>query len=211
LNIREVQLPKNQKAMGAEVSLHVANQYPVNVSVPPLAFDIFVQGCGSNHILLANTATERLLISPNNDLVVNVAGVVRQVPQELLKACPKSHKTPLDALLGSYMHGGGQIFVRGGMNPAPETPDWISGLLQSVTIPLPIPQGKDMDKLLKSFNLANVHFTLPGPWAEPGSPEANPTISATVQAFVNIPKEMNFPLNVSAIRADADVSTSLGL
>ena len=51
----------------------------------------------------------------------------------------------------------------------------------------------------------DVHFSLPNPMAEPGSPEANPRISAKVEVIANLPEEMNFPVSVPRIRANADV------
>jgi hypothetical protein len=50
-----------------------------------------------------------------------------------------------------------------------------------------------------------VHFTLPEVLADPNSAEAQPRVSATILVLVGVPKEMNFPVNVSRVRANADV------
>lgn len=53
--------------------------------------------------------------------------------------------------------------------------------------------------------MADVHFSLPDPWADPDTPEASPKISATVKVDINLPHEMNFPLDVNHVKADADI------
>lgn len=53
--------------------------------------------------------------------------------------------------------------------------------------------------------MTNMHFSLPDPFAEPGTPEGSPKISAIVVVDVGVPNEMNFPLDVNQIKADADI------
>jgi len=53
--------------------------------------------------------------------------------------------------------------------------------------------------------LTDVHFGLPDPFAAPGSPDSDSQISATIRALINLPEEMNFPVNVDRVRAKADV------
>jgi len=77
-------------------------------------------------------------------------------------------------------------------------------LIGDTVVPLPLP-GHPFDNLIKNFSLANVHFSLPSPFADPDTPEAQPAISATVKALVGLPKEMNFNLGVDRVKADADV------
>ena len=62
-----------------------------------------------------------------------------------------------------------------------------------------------MGNLIKNFSLADVHFHLPDPFAEPGTPEAAPKISAVVKVDIQLPNEMNFPLDVNQVKADADI------
>ncbi|MCJ1392238.1 hypothetical protein MMC18_005105 [Xylographa bjoerkii] len=207
LNFHEVKLPDSQTGMAADVSITMYNDYPVTFTVPPLGFDILVPGCApeGDFILLANATTGEIQVLPNQDLNVTVSGIIRRLPDTLTAVCPDKKTSPLDVLLGDYIHGvDSTIFVRGGDAPVGDTPSWISELIKGVIVPLPFP-GHPFDNLMRDFSMANVHLSLPDPFAEPGSPEAQPQISATVKALVNLPKEMNFPVSVSRVRADAEV------
>ncbi|KAH0543844.1 hypothetical protein FGG08_001883 [Glutinoglossum americanum] len=207
LNFTEVSLPEHQRGMAADVSLSLFNVHPVQFTVPPLGFDILVPSCKPTdpHILLAEATTEEVDIKPQAEVQVDVGGIIREIPDVLTKACPGSHSSPLDLLLGDYLHGNEMIiYVRGASSPSPDAPGWVSDVLASVTVPVPFP-GHTLGNLIRNFTLANVHFSLPDPEAEPGTPEAQPKLSAIVKALVDLPKEMNFPLNVSRVRANAEV------
>ena len=193
--------------MAADVSLALSNEYPVKFTVPPLGFDILVQGCSPDqpYLRLADATTEEIQVEPKKDVEVQVGGFLKKLPETLLATCPLTRKSPLDALLGEYIRGDETtVYVRGSKSPIGDTPDWVTALIQSVTVPVPFP-GKSFDNLIRNFSLADVHFTLPDPFAAPETPEASPRISATVKALVGLPKEMNFPIDISRVRADADV------
>ncbi|TAQ91444.1 hypothetical protein B7494_g239 [Chlorociboria aeruginascens] len=208
LNFREVPISTTgRRGMAADVSLSLVNQYPVKLTIPPLGFDILVSNCAANepYIRLADATTDTINIEPYSDVTVDVGGIVREMPKPLLRTCPGSQSSPLDLLLRDYIHGNDTtIFVKGSNAPVGETPDWISQLISSVTVPVPFP-GHTFDKLIKSFSLKDTHFSLPDPFAEPGSDEANPQISGDVVVLATLPKEMNFGLNVTRVRALADV------
>ena len=193
--------------MTADVSLALTNEYPVKFTVPSLSFDVLVQGCSPDqpYLRLADAITEEIQVQPKKDVEVQVGGFIKKLPETLLATCPQTQKSPLDALLGEYIRGDDTtIYVRGSSSPSGNTPDWVTALIQGVTVPLPFP-GKSFDNLIRNFSLADVHFALPDPFATPDTPEASPRISATVKALVGLPKEMNFPIDVSRVRADADV------
>ncbi|KAK5009489.1 hypothetical protein LTR60_005187, partial [Cryomyces antarcticus] len=193
--------------MAADVALRVGNKYPLDFTVPPLGFNILVDGCASSdpYIMLADATTGDVHIEPKEDLYLNVSGIVRGLPEALTQACPGSQESPLDALLGEYIHGNDTtIYVRGSDSPSPDTPKWITDLISGITVPVPFP-GHTFDHLIRNFTLANVHFGLPDPFAKPGSPEAQPQISAKIKALVALPEEMNFNIDVGRVRADADV------
>ncbi|KAL2355592.1 hypothetical protein BJ546DRAFT_971070 [Cryomyces antarcticus] len=207
LNFHENDLPGTQKGMAADVALRVGNKYPLDFTVPPLGFNILVDGCASSdpYIMLADATTGDVHIEPKEDLYLNVSGIVRGLPEALTQACPGSQESPLDALLGEYIHGNDTtIYVRGSDSPSPDTPKWITDLISGITVPVPFP-GHTFDHLIRNFTLANVHFGLPDPFAKPGSPEAQPQISAKIKALVALPEEMNFNIDVGRVRADADV------
>ncbi|KAF2399060.1 hypothetical protein EJ06DRAFT_512087 [Trichodelitschia bisporula] len=207
LNIHEVDLPDATQGMAADVTIKVQNGYPLDIVVPPLGFAILVDNCSPAEpfIMLADATTNWLAIHPREDVVLNVTGVVRRLPDAFTAACPDSEFSPLDTLLGSYMHGEDTtIHVRGSDAPSLDTPRWISDLISGITVPVPIP-GHSFGNLVRNFTLADVHFSLPDPMADPDTPESNPQISATIKAVIALPEEMNLSLDVNKIRATADI------
>ncbi len=189
------------------MSLGLSNAYPVKFTVPPLGFDILVPNCAPDqpYILLAKAITDEVRVHPNSKVQAGVRGIIRELPDTLTTTCPNSQSSPLDLLLGDYIHGlDTTIYVRGSDAPTSTTPTWITDLIKSVVVPLPFP-GHGFDDLIKKFALENVHFGLPDPLADPDTPEAQPKISANVKALVGLPEEMNFPIDVARVRADADV------
>lgn len=206
LNIHEVDL-KSGRGMAADVSLQVENPYPVDFSVPSLSFDVLVDGCQPSdpNIMLADATTDTLEIHPKANVELNVTGLVRRLPETLTQACPGSNDSPLDLLLGSYMRGKDtKIYVKGSDKSKADTPDWVKEILSSVTVPVDVP-GRSFGHLIKNFSMTDTHFSMPDVWAEPGSPEANPKISAVVQAIIALPDEMNFKLAAEKVRAHAKV------
>ena len=193
--------------MAADVSLTLSNQYPVKFTIPPLGFDILVQGCApeESYLMLARATTHEVAIEPKEEINVNVGGVIRQLPETLTKTCPNTLRSPLDALLGDYIHGAETtVYVRGSDHPLPDTPSWITELTKDVVVPLPFP-GHTFDRLIRNFSLTDVHFGLPDPMAKPDSPQGKPRISAVVKVLAGLPKEMNFPISVGRVKANADV------
>jgi hypothetical protein len=208
LNFREVPVDTaGRRGMAADVSLSVVNSYPIGLTIPPLGFDILVPNCNDNdpYIRLADATTATVDVEPYSDVVIDVGGIVRELPQDLLQTCPHSKSSPLDLLLGDYIHGKDTtIFVQGSNPPDSDTPDWITKIISSITVPVPFP-GHTFDGLIRNFSLTDTHFTLPDPWAEPGSDESNPQISANIVVLAGLPKEMNFGINVTAVNATTDV------
>ncbi|KAI1499801.1 hypothetical protein F5X99DRAFT_388622 [Biscogniauxia marginata] len=194
-------------SMLVDVSLSAFNEYPVELDIPELSFEILVPGCAISDplILVAEAATSEVHVEPHSDVTADVYGVIRELPDSLTRACPHSGVSPLDLLLGQYMHGEpATLFVRGSSNPDGNTPKWLTDILSSVTLPIPFP-GRTLDGLIRNFSLSDVHFTLPNPLADPEDPDANPKVSGNIRVTAGLPSEMNFGLNVTNIRAMADV------
>lgn len=204
LNFREL---GGNKGMAADVSLLVENDYPVGFELPPLAFNVLVDGCAKEdpHIQLADAETHVVRISPREQVQLDVTGLVHSLPDVLTQDCPNSSKSPLDALLGRYMAGQENIiYVQGAPSTSEDTPKWIADLMSDIIVPVPLP-GKAMGHLIRKFSLDDTHFSLPDPFAEPNTPAANPRISAKVRVLVALPEEMNFNVSISHVRADGDV------
>lgn len=204
----EVDAPdKGNKVMGAEVLISAFNEFPIQLDIPSLAFEILVANCNplDPYILVADAITEPVEVRPRSLVVVEVNGTIRELPAPLTAHCPDSKSSPLDLLLQKYMSGGeATVFVRGKSQHLDDTPDWISDILSSVTVPVPFP-GRSFDNIIRNFSLTDVHFTLPDPMAEPDDPASDPTVSGTILAVAGLPSEMNFALAVTKVRANADV------
>lgn len=201
--------------MAAMASVSVMNDYPISFDIAPLHFDILVPNClpQQEYLFLGEAKTDTAKVRPKRFVNLNVTGLIRDLPEQLTAACPMSNASPLDAILADYLKGNDTtLYVRGASQQEPETPGWLTGLIKGTTVPLPLP-GHPFDNLIRNFSLADVHFSLPDPWAEPETPESHPKLSATVKAVAALPKDMNFNINVDRVRADADIlykGTKLG-
>ncbi|KAH8677494.1 hypothetical protein BX600DRAFT_129762 [Xylariales sp. PMI_506] len=206
LTVEDVPAPGNRTSMVADVSISAYNEFPVELKIPELAFEILVPGCANDpRIIVADAVTSEVLVKPHADVLVDVHGLIRELPETLTHACPNTNSSPLDLLLEQYMHGDpATMFVRGSSNPDGSTPKWIAEILSSVTIPVPFP-GRSLDGLIRNFSLTDVHFSLPDPFAEPDDPDANPKVSGNILVTAGLPSEMNFGINVTKVRAFADV------
>lgn len=193
-------------SMVADVALSAFNTYPIQLDIPKLAFDILVPGCDSDDlILMADAVTSEVHVEPQSEVDVDVKGVIRELSESLTNDCPDSSSSPLDMLLKSFMHGEpATLFVRGSSHPDSDTPQWLAEILSSVTLPMPFP-GRSLDGLIRNFSLTDVHFTMPDPLAEPGEPGADPEVSGTILVIAGVPDEMNFGINVTNVKARADV------
>lgn len=193
--------------VGAEVSISMYNKWPVELNIPPLAFEVLLANCGLHdpYIQVADALTETVVIKPHSNVVANVHGAVGKLPDSLTRLCPDSGSTPLDRLLKQYLGGESPpVYVRGKRHPTGGTPEWLNEIMSQVVVPVPFPE-RSFDNLIRNFSLTETHFGLPDPMAEPGDPDANPKVSGTIQAIANLPQEMNFGINVTHIRASADV------
>nr|XP_036585904.1 pre-rRNA processing protein [Colletotrichum truncatum]KAF6796095.1 pre-rRNA processing protein [Colletotrichum truncatum] len=203
LNFRDVPDSDGRTAVGADVAVTAFNEFPISLDVPELGFQVLVPNCNEfdPYILLADATTEPLSIRPRAEVTANVSGIVRELPKDLTRVCPNSKSSPLDKFLDLYLHGeDATVYVRGRKLPNSETPGWIGDILSEIMVPVPFP-AQGFDNLIKSFSLTDVNFQLPDPDDDDGSPK----VSGTVQVLAGLPKEMNFDINVTNMRATADV------
>ncbi|KAJ5725748.1 uncharacterized protein N7483_007105 [Penicillium malachiteum] len=194
--------------MEVDASVNAMLHSPVALTVPALGFDILVPNClpGDPYILAASAQTQEIQVAPNQVTSVSVEGIVRRLPEELTTMCPGGDGSPLDFLVSSYIKGlETTIYIRGADAPSLSgAPEWMVDLLRSVKIPLPF-TNKALDNLVKNFSMSDTRFSLPDPFAEPGTPEAQPTVSALVKVLIAIPQEMNLRVDVPHVRALTNV------
>ncbi|EEH43377.1 uncharacterized protein PADG_08302 [Paracoccidioides brasiliensis Pb18] len=205
LNFHEITNPGNQKAMVVDISVLVLNQYPIALAVPPMGFKISVPNCSpaDAYIPVINAATDLIQVIPNEPVNISAKGSIGRLPDVLTTVCPGTNSSPLDSLVENYIHGlKSKVYIRGGKSPSSTLPSWMEGFLNNVTIPVPF-SGHALGHLVRNFSMTNVYFSLPEPFAEPDTPEAQMRVSALVKAVVNLPSEMNFPLNISRVRSTA--------
>lgn len=193
--------------MLANVSLVLSNDYPVSFEIPSLRLDILVPGCFTSdpYIAFADAVNSKAQVRPKKNVNVNISGFVHKLPETLITACPNTERSPIDRLLHSYIQGDETtIYVRGSKKPLTETPNWITALIEDIVVPLPFP-GHTFSDLIRNFSLTDVHFGLPDPFAAPTSPKSSPRLSAVVEALIGLPEEIQFPIDVSRVRADSDI------
>ncbi|KAL2809961.1 hypothetical protein BJX63DRAFT_423438 [Aspergillus granulosus] len=206
-NVHDIDSPDDDGAIAVDVSASALTDLPFSLHIPPLGFQVLVANCAPNdpYISVADATTNDIKLIPGSRTVVDVSGIIRGLSDELTTNCPGEKRSPLDALLTNYIHGlPTTIYVRGADFPSLDTPKWVTDILKSVTVPLPF-TGRALDHLVKNFTMADVHFSLPDPLAEPDSPESRPTVSALVKVLIGLPEQVEFDLDVPRVRATADV------
>lgn len=197
-----------KKAVGADVSVSLHNGYPVSFKVPPLAFEVLVPNCNPSepYIKVGDATTSEIDVVPNANITADAKGVIRELSESLVRACPQTDSSPLDNFMKHYLNGeDAEVYVRGKKAKDSNNPDWIGSLLEGVTAPIDFP-GRSFDNFIRNFALTNVNFKLPSPFADPDSPEGTPKVSGTIQVLAALPREFGIDLAVENIRATAELS-----
>ncbi|CAH0021977.1 unnamed protein product [Clonostachys rhizophaga] len=208
LNFHDVPLgPGGRKAVGANVSIVVHNDYPIAADVPPLSFDILVANCDVSepYIEVAEAATSLIEVRPDADVTANALGVIGQIPDSLVRNCPRSNSSPLDMFMKHYLNGeDAEVFVRGKTIVDSDLPAWISDLLKNLVVPIDLP-GRSFGNIIRNFSATDVDFKLPSPFADPNDPESSPKVSGNIEVFALLPEELSLDIAVDALRSDADL------
>ncbi|KAF5019188.1 hypothetical protein F66182_8816 [Fusarium sp. NRRL 66182] len=196
-----------RKVIEADVSLKAHNAYPVSFQVPSLGFEVLVPNCDSSlaSISVADAITDPVNIHAKADVQADARGIIRDIPESLTKACPHSKSSPLDNFMDRYLRGeDAKVFVKGKKLNDTDTPEWISDILESITVPVDFP-GRSFDNFIRNFSLTDVDFKLPDPFADVDDPEGEPRVSGTAQVMAALPPELNVELGVDKLRANADL------
>ncbi|RMD40376.1 hypothetical protein DV735_g4748, partial [Chaetothyriales sp. CBS 134920] len=200
LRLVEYGQPGHPQGVKAKAVVSTAIDYPIELEIPPLSFELLVPDCFGDYLALATARTAPTHVRPKTPLDVAVTALIQQLPTSLTETCPGSANSPLDDLVREYLAGRETtVYIRGGKQDA-HTPDWISDLLRDTIVPFPVP-GHPFDNLIKDFSLTDTHFSLP----DPSDEDSHPTISTVVKVLVGLPEEINVDLDVDRVRAEADV------
>ncbi|KPM34450.1 hypothetical protein AK830_g12130 [Neonectria ditissima] len=208
LNLYDVPVDgSGRKAIEADVSITVRNDFPIGLNVPPLGFEVLVPNCDSSlpSISVADATTDVIKIRANKDVKADAQGIIREIPESLTKACRHSKSSPLDHFMEHYLHGkDAQVYVRGKRMNDSDTPEWMSDILESITVPIEFP-GRSFDSFIRNFSLTDVDFKLPDPFADVKGPDSEPRVSGTTEVLAAVPPELNVDLKVDSLRATADL------
>lgn len=206
-DIKQLNVHDLGDTIAADVRLEVQNDYPVDFTMPSMNFLVSVAGCTDDapRIALANATTADTEIVTAQPIELRVVGIVQRLPDEVKESCLGGPDSPLDLMVAKYLRGEEMtLFVQGSAEQPENTPTWLTDIVSDIVVPIPF-RGHALGPLIRDFSLSNVDFGLPDPLAEPDSSDSQPTISAVVNALINIPPEINFDLDVLRVRADADV------
>lgn len=155
--------------------------------------------------MVAEAVTEVIEVRPRRNVTAHAKGVIRELSDNLTRDCPPSKLSPLDQFMKHYLHGeGAEIFIRAKSTEDLDTPDWIGGVIENMTVPLEFP-GKSLGNMIRNFSLADVDFQLPSPFADPNDPASQPRVSGVVQVLAALPSEMNVDIGVKGIQANANL------
>jgi len=201
---------KKGTVMSASVELD--NSYPVEVEVPELGWRVSLPGCDSELIRVTDAETSTITIVPGETVVVNISSSILSLPEKFLTPCTNTF-SPLESFVHSLLNTTltpPRIYLSGHYptNPSPSLPPWLPGLLSSLTIPLPLPQldSNLTDNLQTDIKVRNMKFTLPSPWAPPGTPYSQPKVSGQVDATITLPPEIaQVKVNITALRTDLNL------
>jgi len=193
--------------VGTEVTAtaEVVNPYPVSLEIPRLGWKVLVPGCTPNDtIRLANLDTAPISLRTGQNITVLVSSIVSTLPEELSKPCGDG-PSPLEALFQSVLDPiqNTTVFISG-RHQTGSFPSWITDLLSSINVPVPIPHLKaNTSDLISAIHVSEMKVSLPPPWAPPGTPHQEPKISGVIEAIIRPPKEgANVAINVTAVKGD---------
>ncbi|KAI8144812.1 hypothetical protein BJV82DRAFT_512749 [Fennellomyces sp. T-0311] len=102
----------------------------------------------------------------------------------------------MEKFLSAYLHGNtSTVYVRGSPfgpdgRAARNTPEWLRKALESLTLQVPFP-GTQQTDLIQSLEMTHIKIDF--------SNNGNPLISGDIDAFLKMPNEMQFDINVTEI------------
>lgn len=208
LDFHDVPWGENEsRAIAANVTLGLFNEYPISLNIPPLGFEILVSNCQSSEpsISVAEAVTELIEVRAHANVSARALGVISEIPDSLVRLCPDTELSPLDYFMDSYLHGeDAEVLVRGREVEGSGTPKWISSILSSITVPIALP-GRSFGDLIRDFSAEDINFKLPSPFADPSDPDSSPQVSGTIHVLAALPEEMKLDLGVRKIKSRSNL------
>jgi hypothetical protein len=189
----------------------IVNPYPVTLEVPGLGWKVLVPGCTPSEQIHATDAdTSSIFIQAGKNITVDISSSISSLPEQLLNPCNDLTPSPLESLFQSFLDPNltTKIFISGRHQSSPSLPSWLPSLLSSLTLPIPIPSldPNSASDLISGIHIHEMKFRLPSPWAPPGTPYSQPTVSGVIETILRLPAEVaDVAVNITALKADIDL------
>lgn len=207
LNFDDVPVHDGKKmGIGANVTITAFNEYPVGLSVPPMGFEVLVPDCDASKpfIVIGSARSLTIDVKPNENVTAQGTGLIRKIPDALIRTCPDSKLSPLDEFVEHYLKGeNATVYIRGKKETS-EVPDWLGDIFESVTVPITLP-GQSFDDFIRNLTLTDVDFKFPSPFAGPNDPAGKPRVSGVVEVLAILPQGFNVDVSVDSLRSIGDL------
>ncbi|KAK9481305.1 hypothetical protein V1514DRAFT_300662 [Lipomyces japonicus] len=210
-SISEFSFSRNEKpGIMVKVDAVAKNPYPIHLNLPALDWIIEAPVCHDEFLVnLVVAHSEALLVNPRDVVELKVSSQVAKIPKPFLQRCPGTDTTAMDKYLSLYLAGETiTLYVHG--KPAQvvsDMPPWLTDILAAISIPVPIPgrtsRDGSLDNMIKSYGLSKVKLTMPNRGAP--NDDSYPRISALVNAVIELPHELAFPVAIDSIRGVSDM------
>lgn len=192
--------------LAASARAVIENPFNIELQLPELNWALRLPGCtGKERLTIAYATTSSVTVRARQPAEVTAEAIVSSLPQDFFSVCPKADTSPIDDFLRSYLDGrSATVYVSG--SGSSTLPSWMSDFLSELEVPVSVPETQSAGDLIRDFSLSNVQLQLPSPVAAPGSEDALALISATIEAKIMLPKEVNVSVDLNKIKAQTTLS-----
>ena len=189
--------------IAGSASLLVDMRLPIDATIPPMTFDLAIDGCNQEKIVLAQAANEIFTVSSTSP-TIKLDGIAQcpYIPKLAMEKCKASGQSPLDRVVQQYLTGNSTtVIVSGAARSFDGKLSWIQDLFQHINVPITIPGNKN-DQLARDIELLDLKFNLP---SIIGGGSSKPKISGRIRGTIDIPKEINVAVKVKSVHVLADL------
>lgn len=195
INVTPKSGSKDSLAVG--FSAFVENSYDISMSLPPLLWEVSIEGCDSM-VPVVDGVTNAIDVKPFTAVNVSVDSNVGEIPKDLLKHCSNDNKSPLDRFIHKYLSGSPTSLLVAGKLSGYLMPKWLEELLQHVSIKLNFKSPGQKEDLIESVSFQNLKLELPESKNPLVKPKGPPRISAIVSATCRAPSKIIIADDVKA-------------